>query len=119
MEAERHEAEQHIRNAIGRPASREFTNAFLSSVRYPDRVKTVCGLSEWILCKDEVVQAIKRAFFHGQLDGDTVKSKEKVWGSWRGFVDKLNNVKQLPCVRVDNLFRGGEKIFTHNIPLPP
>jgi len=73
VEAECHEAEQHIRNAIGRPASREFTNAFLSSVRYSDRVKTVCGLSEWILCKEEVIQAIKRAFCNGQLDGDTVK----------------------------------------------
>ena len=119
VEAERHESEQQIRNAIGRPASREFTNAFLCSVRDPYRVKTVCGLSEWILCKDEVVQAIKGAFCNGQLDGDTMKSKEKVWGSWRGFVDKLKHVKQLPCVRVDYLFRGSEKNFTHNIPLPP
>ena len=115
VEAERNEAEQHIRNAIGRPASREFTNAFVGSARDSFRVKAVCGLSEWILCKKEMVEAIKVAFRNGQLDGDN----EKAWGSWRGFVDKLKQIKQLPCVTVDYIFGAGEKTFTHNIPLPP
>ena len=94
VEAERNEAEQHIRNAIGRPASREFTNAFVASARDSYRVKAVCGLSEWILCKKELVE---EAFCNGQLDGDS----NEAWGSWRGFVDKLKQVKQLPCVTVD------------------
>jgi len=86
--------EDKLRGLLGQPITHDFTHKLLESVPDPDRLKKSCGLTEWVICRREHAENVRRAFKLNKLDGNT----DKCWDSWHSLVKEL--MKYLPDTKL-------------------
>ena len=86
--------EDKLRGLLGQPITYDFIHKLLESVPHPHRLKSNCGPTEWVICRREHAENVRRAFKLNKLDGNT----DERWDSWHSLVKEL--MKYLPDTKL-------------------
>ena len=97
--------EKRLRGLLGLQIADDFIIRLLDSIPDPERLKTDCGPTEWVVCTQRTVEGVRQAFTSNKLDENT-EGDDKCWDKPDSLVEELK--EHLPEIRKPSF------VFEHN-----